>query len=70
MEEQNQLALIPLKSSESKEVSSAQVEGDEVLVDDWVSDTYSEERCLLPLVVESLAFSFPLAMEGQEDVGV
>ena len=45
-------------------------------MEDWVSDTYSEpsglpnEGGLSPLVVEPLAFSLPLAMEGQEVVGV
>ena len=48
LEEQNQLAL---KSSNSLEMSLAQFDGDEVLV-------------------EPLAFSLPLAMEGQEVVGV
>ena len=58
------------------EVSSAQVDENEVLVEDWVSDTCLEstellnEGGLLPLVVESLAFSLPLAMEGQEVLGV
>ena len=74
--EQNQLALVPLRSSDSLEVSSAQFEGDEVLVEDWVSNTNSEaveqpnEGGLSPLAVEPLAFSLPLAMEGQEVVGV
>ncbi|KAK7831726.1 hypothetical protein CFP56_027080 [Quercus suber] len=74
--EQNQMALVPLRSSDSLEVSSAQFEGDEVLVEDWVSDTNSEaaelpnEGGLSPLAVEPLAFSLPFAMEGQEVVGV
>ena len=42
MEKQNQLALVPLKSLDSLEVSSTQFDGDEVLVEDWVSDNYSE----------------------------
>ena len=64
------------KSSDVLEVSSAQFDGNEVLVEDWVSDTYSKftelpnEGGLPPLVVEPLAFSRPLAMEGQEVVGV
>lgn len=55
MEEQTQLAL---ESSDALEVSSAQFEGNEVLVEDWVSDTCSEsvelptEWGLLPLVVD------------------
>ena len=76
MEEQNQLALVPLKSLDSLEVSSAQFDRYEVLVEDWVSNTYSEvvelpnEGGLSPLAVEPLAFSLPLAMEGQEVVDV
>lgn len=40
MEEQNQLALI---QSDYAVASVALVEGDEVIVEDWVSDTLSEE---------------------------
>ena len=64
------MALVPLKSSDVLEVSSTQFDGNEVLVEDWVSDTYSEfvelpnEGGLSPLVVEPLAFSLLLAMEG------
>ena len=45
-------------------------------MEDWVSKTYLEDAeltnkgCLLPLAVEPLAFSLPLAMEGQEVMGV
>ena len=76
LEEQTQLALVPLKSSDVFEVTSAQLDENEVLVENWVSDTYSEydklpnEGGLLPLVVEPLAFSLPLAMEGQEVMSV
>ena len=65
-----------MKSSDVLEVSLAQFDGNEVLVEDWVSDTYSESAelpnkgGLPPLVMEPLAFSLPLAMEGQEVVGV
>ena len=62
LEEQNQLALVPLKSSDSMDVSSAHFEDDEVLVEDWVSYTVSEDADL-SLAVESLAFSLPMAME-------
>ena len=62
LEEQNQLALVPLKSSDSMDVSSAHFEDDEVLVEDWVSYTVSEDADL-SLAVESLVFSLPLAME-------
>ena len=64
MEEQNQLALI---QSDSEVASMAQMEGDIVVVEDWVSDTLSEEvelpneKCFSPLAVEPLAFSLPLA---------
>ena len=70
LEEQNQLALVLLKSSNVLEVSSDQFDGNEVLVEDWVSNTCSEpaelpkEGGLSTLAVE------PLAMEGQEVVGV
>ena len=67
--DQNQLALVPLKSLDSLEVSLAQFDGDEVLVEDWVLDTYLED-VELPLAVEPLAFSLPLAMKEQEIVGV
>ena len=76
LEEQTQLALVPLKSLDVSEVSSAQCDGNEVLVEDWVSDTCLEsaelpnEWGLLPLAVEPLAYSLPLAMEGQELVSV
>ena len=62
--------------SDSLEVSSAQFEGDEVLVEDWVSDTNSKaaeipnKGGLSPLAVKPLAFSLPLAMEEQEVVRV
>ena len=42
-------------------MSPALFEEDEVLVEDWVSDTYSEEA-IQPLDVEPIAFSLPLAM--------
>ena len=53
-----------------------QMEGDVVVVEDWVSDSLSEEvelpneECFSHLVVEPLAFSLPLALEGQDAVGV
>ena len=78
--EQNQLAVVPLMTSDSMERTSVLGEEDEV-VEDWVSDTCSEDvaqsngRCFLPLSVELLAFSMPLGgldnfCERQEDVGV
>ena len=66
LEEQTQLALVPLKCSDVVEVSSAQVDENEVLVEDWVSDTCSESSelpnvgGLSPLSVEPLAFSSTL----------
>ena len=61
LEKQKQLALVSLESSDVTNVSSALIEKDEVLVEDWVSDTYLEEADQ-PLDVEPLAFSLPLAM--------
>ncbi|KAK7819164.1 flavin mononucleotide hydrolase 1 [Quercus suber] len=76
LEEQTQLALVPLKCPDVVEVSSAQVDENDVLVEDWVLYTCSESSVLpnvgglSPLSVEPLAFSLPLAMEGQEVLGV
>ena len=44
-------------------------------MEDWVSNTSESSELpnvegLLPLSVEPLAFSLPLAMEGQEVLGV
>ena len=69
LEKQKQLALVPLESSNVTNVSSALIEEDEVLVEDWVSDTYLEEADQ-PLDVEPLAFSQPLAMAEQSVVDV
>ena len=73
--EQTHLALVPLKCSDAVEVSSAQVDENDVLVEDWVLDTSESTELpnvegLSPLSVEPLAFSLPLAMEGQEVLGV
>ena len=69
LEKQKQLALFSLESSNVSNVSSALFEEDEVLVEDWVSDTYSEEA-VQPLDVEPIAFSLPLAMAEQSPVDV
>ena len=69
LEKQKWLALVPLESSNVTNVSSALIEEDEVLVEDWVSDTYSEEADQ-PLDVEPLAFSLPLARAEQPVVDV
>ena len=69
LEKQKQLALFPLESSDVSNVSSALIEEDEVLVEDWVSDTYLEEA-VQPLDVEPIAFSLPLAMVEQSPVDV
>ena len=69
LEKQKQLALFPLESSDVSNVSSALIEEDEVLVEDWVSDTYLEEA-VQPLDVEPIAFSLPLAMVEQSHVDV
>ena len=50
-------------------MSPALFEEDEVLVEDWVSDTYSEEA-IKPLDVEPIAFSLPLAMTEESPVDV
>ena len=76
LEEQTQLTLVPLKCSDVVEVSSSQVNENEVLVEDWISDTCSESTelpnvgGLSPLIMEPLAFSLPLAMERQEMLSV
>ena len=64
LEKQQQLALVVLESSDVTNVSSALIEEDEILVEDGVSDTYSEEADQ-PLVVDPIAFSLPLAMAEQ-----
>ena len=57
--DQNQLAVVPLMTSDSMERTSVLGEEDEV-VEDWVSDTCLEDvaqsngRCFLPLSVEPL----------------
>ena len=61
LEEQKQLALVPWESTEAINVSTTLIEEDEVLVEDWVSNTYSEDANQ-PLTVEPLASSLPLAM--------
>ena len=67
MEDQKQLALVPWESTEAINVSTALIEEDEVLVEDWVSNTYSEDANQ-PLTVEPLASSRPLAMAKQSVV--
>ena len=59
LEEQKQLALVPMKSSDVMNVSLALFEENEVLVEDWISDTYSKDADQ-PLAVEPFAFSLPL----------
>ena len=61
LEEQKQQALVPWESSEAINRSTALIEEDEVLEEDWVSNTYSEDANQ-PLAVESLAFSLTSAM--------
>ena len=67
MEEQKQLALVPWESSETVNVSTALTEEDEVLVENWGSDTYSKDANQ-PLAVEPLASSLPSAMVEQSVV--
>ena len=61
----NQLAMVSGVSLESKEIISKQEKGDDVVVEDWVSDICSEDafQCTvpsLPLTVEPLAYSLPM----------
>ena len=67
LEEQKQLALVSWESFEAVNVSTALIEEDEALVEDWVSDTYLEDANL-PLAVEPLASSLPSAMAEQSIV--
>ena len=69
LDKQNQLALFPLESSDASNLSSALFEEDEVLVEDWVSNSYSEEA-VQPLDVEPIAFSLPVAMAEQSPMDV
>ena len=69
LDKQNQLALFPLDSSDASISSSTLFEEDEVLVEDWVSDSYSEEA-VQPLDVEPIAISLPVAMAEQSPVDV
>ena len=61
LDKQNQLALCPLDSSDASILSLALFEEDKVLVEDWVSDSFSEDA-VQPLEVEPIAFSLPVAM--------
>ena len=69
LDKQNQLALCPLDSSDASISSSALFEEDKVLVEDWVSDSFSED-VVHPLEVEPIAFSLPVAMAEQSPVDV
>ena len=48
-------------------MSTALIEEEEVLVEDWVSDNYSEDA-YQPLAVEPLASSLPSALAEQSVV--
>ena len=67
MEEHKQLALVLWESFEAVNVSTALIKEDEVLVEDWVSNTYSE-NANQPLAVEPLASSLPSALVEQSIV--
>ena len=67
LKEHKQLDLVPWESSEAVNVSMALIEEEEVLVEDWVSDTYSEDA-YQPLAVEPLASSLPSALAEQSVV--
>ncbi|KAL0010054.1 hypothetical protein SO802_005162 [Lithocarpus litseifolius] len=75
--EQNQLAVVSTTTSNSMVRTTMLGEGDEVIVQDWVSDTCSEdvpqsnENYLSPLSVEPMAFSMPSDFcAGQKEVSV
>ena len=51
------MALVVLESFDVTNVSSALIEEDEILVEDGVSDTYSEEADQ-PLVVDPIVFLY------------
>nr|POE76464.1 hypothetical protein CFP56_18917 [Quercus suber] len=57
VDDSNQLAMVPGVSLESKEIILGQEKGDDVVVEDWVSNVYSEdafqytEGPLLPLTI-------------------
>ena len=75
--EQNQLAVVSMTTSNSMVRTIVLGEGDEVIVEDWVSDTCSKdfpqsnENFFSPLSVEPLAFSMPLdSCAGQKEVSV
>ena len=69
LDKNNQLALCPLDSSNASISSSALFEENKVLVEDWVSDSFSEDVAQ-PLEVEPIAFSLPVAMAEQSPVDV
>ena len=56
---EKQQQLVTLEFSEVKNMSLALFEEDDVLVEDWASDSFSEEANQ-PLVVDPIAFSLPL----------
>ena len=64
MEEHKQLALVLWESFEVVNVSTALIKEDEVLVEDWVSNTYSEDANQ-PLAIEPLTSSLPSALAEQ-----
>ena len=69
LDKNNPLALCPLDSSDASISSSALFEENKVLVEDWVSDSFSEDA-VQPLDVEPIAFSLPVAMAEQSPVDV
>ena len=59
---EKQQQLVTLEYSEVMNMSLSLFEEDDVLVEDWASDSFSEEANQ-PLVVDPIAFSLPLATE-------
>ena len=68
VDDSNQLVVVPGLSLESKEIILGQEKGDDVVVEDWVSNVCSEdafqytEGSSLPLTIQPLAFSLPMGV--------
>ena len=65
VDDSNQLAIVPGRATESKELNSESEKGIDVFVEDWSSDFCFEEASQYsdsspPLTVDPLAFSLPL----------
>ena len=72
VDDSNQLAIVPGRATEFKELNSESDKGIDVFVEDWSSDFCSEEASqysdsLPPLTVDPLAFSLPLGATDISD---